>query len=52
MYVCIRYGLIESLSVIWEWDLSDKIKQGCFQFVAVSVRLRGSTVWTLTKCMA
>ena len=42
---------IESLSVIWKSDLTDKIKRSFFQAVVVSILLYGSTTWTLTKRM-
>ena len=37
------------LSVIWESDLTDKIKRCFFQAAAVSILLYGCTSWTLTK---
>ena len=39
---------IKRLSIIWKFDLSDKIKLD-FQAVAVSMLLYGCTTWTLTK---
>ena len=43
---------IDSLSVIWKSDLTDKIKRSCFSTAAVSILLYGYTTWTLTKRMA
>ena len=42
---------IDSLSVIWKSDLSDKMKRSFFQAVIVSILLYGCTTWTLTKRM-
>ena len=40
---------INSLSVIWKSDLTDKIKRSFFQAAIVSILLYGCTIWTLTK---
>ena len=40
---------IDRLSIILKSDLSDKIKQGFCQAVAVPILLYGCTTWTLTK---
>ena len=40
---------INSLSVIWKSDLTDKMKRSFFQAVIVSILLYGCTTWTLTK---
>ena len=40
---------VDSLSVIWKSDLSDKIKRSLFQAAVVSILLYGCTAWTLTK---
>ena len=40
---------IDRLSIIWESDLSDKIKRRFFQAAVVSILLYGCTIWTLTK---
>ena len=40
---------IDSLSVIWKSDLTDKIKGIFFQAAVVSILLYGCTKWTLTK---
>ena len=40
---------IDSLSIIWVSNLSDKIKWDFFKAVAVSVLLYRCTIWTLTK---
>ena len=37
------------LSVIWNSDLTDKIKRSFFQAAIVSILLYGCTTWTLTK---
>ena len=37
------------LSVIWESDLTDKMKRSFFQAAIVSILLYGCTTWTLTK---
>ena len=42
---------INSLSVIWKSDLTDKIKRSFFQAAIVSILLYGCTTWTLTKRM-
>ena len=41
---------IDSLSVIWKSDLTDKIKFSFLQAAVVSILLYGCTTWTLTKC--
>ena len=40
---------INSLSIIWNSDLTDKIKRSFFQAAVVSILLYGCTTWTLTK---
>ena len=40
---------INRLLVIWESDLSDKIKLNFFQAVVMSIQLYGCTTWTLIK---
>ena len=40
---------IDRLSIIWESDLTDKIKRSFFQAAVVSILLYGCTTWTLTK---
>ena len=40
---------IDSLSVIWNSNLTDKIKRSFFQGAVVSILLYGCTTWTLTK---
>ena len=40
---------INSLSIIWKSDLTDKMKRSFFQVVVVSILLYGCTTWTLTK---
>ena len=42
---------IDRLSVIWNSDLTDKMKRGFFQAAIVSILLYGCTTWTLTKRM-
>ena len=42
---------INTLSVIWKSDLTDKIKRSFFQAAIVSILLRRYTMWTLTKRM-
>ena len=44
------WTVIDSLSVIWKSDLTDKIKRSFFQAAVVSILLYGCTTWTLTKC--
>ena len=39
---------IDSLSVIWKSDLTDKMKCSFFQASVVSILLYGCTIWTLT----
>ena len=43
------WTVIDSLSVIWKSDLSDKIKRNFFQAAVVSILLYGCTTRTLTK---
>ena len=40
---------IDKLSVIWNSDLTDKMKRSFFQAAVVSILLYGCTTWTLTK---
>ena len=40
---------IDRLSIIWESDLTDKMKRSFFQSVVVSILLYRCTTWTLTK---
>ena len=40
---------IDSLSIIWKSDLTDKMKRSSFQAEVVSILLYGCTTWTLTK---
>ena len=40
---------IDSLSVVWKSDLSNKMKRSFFQTAVVSIMLYGCTMWTLTK---
>ena len=40
---------IDKLSIIWNSDLTDKMKRSFFQAVVVSILLYGCTTWTLTK---
>ena len=40
---------IDTLSVIWKSDLTDKIKCSFFQAAIVSILLYGWTTWTLTQ---
>ena len=40
---------IDRLSIIWRFDLTDKMKCCFFQIVVVSILLYGCTTWTLTK---
>ena len=40
---------IDSLSIIWKSDLTDKMKRSFFQPAVVSMLLYGCTTWTLTK---
>ena len=42
---------INSISVIWKSDLTDKMKRSFFQAAIVSILLYGCTTWTLTKRM-
>ena len=42
---------IDSLSVIWKSDLTDKMKRSFFQVAIVSILLYGCSTWTLTKRM-
>ena len=42
---------IDSQSVIWKSDLTDKLKSSFFQAAFVSILLYGCTTWTLTKHM-
>ena len=40
---------IDSFSIIWKSDLTDKMKRTFFQAAVVSILLYGCTTWTLTK---
>ena len=40
---------INSLSVIWKSDLTDKMKRSFFQAAVMSILLYGCSTWTLTK---
>ena len=40
---------IDSQSIIWKSDLTDKSKRSFFQAAVVSILLYGCTTWTLTK---
>ena len=40
---------IDSRSIIWKSDLTDKMKRSFFQAAVVSILLYGCTTWTLTK---
>ena len=42
---------INRLSVIWNSDLTDKMKCSFFQAAVTSILLYGCTTWTLTKCI-
>ena len=44
----VRTG-IDSLSVIWKSDLTDKMKCSFFQVAVMSILQYGCTTWTLTK---
>ena len=39
---------IDSLTIIWKSDLTDKMKRSFFQAAVVSILLYGYTTWTLT----
>ena len=43
------WNVIEKLSIMWKFNLSDKIKWVFFQAVPVSILLYGCITWTLTK---
>ena len=45
------WAAIDRLSIIWQSDLTDKIKRSFFQAAVVSIQLYGCTTWTLTKRM-
>ena len=45
------WAAINSLSVIWKSDLTDKMQHSFFQAAVVSILLYGCTTWTLTKRM-
>ena len=40
---------IDRISIIWESNLTDKMKRSFFQAAVVSILLYGCTTWTLTK---
>ena len=46
------WASINSLSIVWKSDLTDKMKRSFFQAAVVSILLYGCTIWTLTKHMA
>ena len=43
--------VIDRLSIIWKSDVSDKIKRGSFQVMAVSILQYECTIVTPLKCM-
>ena len=45
------WSAIDSISVIWKSDLTNKIKRSFFQVAVLSILLHWCTTWTLTKCM-
>ena len=49
MQLAKAWTAINRLSVIWESDLTDKMKCSFFQAAIVSILLYGFTTWTLTK---
>ena len=42
---------VDRLSVMWQSDLSDRIKCNFFQAIVMSILLYGCTIWTLSKHM-
>ena len=40
---------IDRLSIVWQSDLTDKMKRSFFQAAVISILLYGCTTWTLTK---
>ena len=40
---------IDKQSVIWKWDLTDKMKHSFFQDAVASILMYGCTTWMLTK---
>ena len=40
---------IDTLSIMWKSDLTDKMKRSFYQAAVVSILLYGCTTWTLTK---
>ena len=42
---------INRLSVVWKWDLTNKMKSTFFQAAVASILLYGCTTWTLTKLL-
>ena len=44
-----EWTAINKLSIIWNPELTDKMKHSFFQAVVVSILLYGCTTWTLTK---
>ena len=51
MWLAKAWTTIDRLSVIWNSDLTNKIKRSFFQAVVVLILLYGCTTWTLTKWM-
>ena len=43
------WAAIDRHSIIWKWDLTNKMKRSFFQAAVVSILLYGCTTWTLTK---
>ena len=43
------WATIDRLFIIWESDLTEKMKRSYFQAAVVSILLYGCTTWTLTK---
>ena len=46
---CIKVHFIVKIDILWQLDLTDKMKRSFFQAAVVSILLYGCTTWTLTK---
>ena len=51
MHLVKMWSAIGRLSIIWKFDLSNKIKEDFFHEVIVSITLDRCTTWTLSKHM-
>ena len=51
MHLAKTWTAVNSLSIIWKSDLSDKLKRNFFPAAVVSILLYECTTWRLRKCI-